>query len=43
MWFLMHVGGGIIRSMVYIEPYYELPDGPDDNEWVTLLCVRCGP
>jgi hypothetical protein len=31
MWFLMHIFGGVIRSMVYIEPYYDIPDSPDDN------------
>ena len=30
MWFLMHVVGGMIRSMTHIEPYYEKPEDPDE-------------
>ncbi len=36
MWFLMHVIGGIIRSMVYIEPYYDIPEKPDDI-WIMVF------
>jgi hypothetical protein len=39
----MHVVGGIIRSMVYIEPYYDLPEDPEKAEWQVLLFERCGP
>ena len=42
-WFCMHIFGGMIRSMVYIEPYYDIPVDPDVPEWKTLLCVLCGP
>ena len=38
MWFLMHVIGGIFRSMLYIEPYFDNPDSPDDNPVFKLLC-----
>lgn len=37
-WFLMHVIGGIFRSMLYIEPYFDNPDSPDDNPVFKLLC-----
>ena len=43
IWFCMHIFGGMIRSMVYIEPYYDIPVDPDVPEWKTLLCVLCGP
>ena len=43
MWILMHVIGGIIRSMVYIEPYYDIPDDPDEPKWKVLLFQKCGP
>ena len=42
-WFMMHIFGGMIRSMVYIEPYYDIPDDPEIPEWRTLLFNRCGP
>ena len=38
MWFLMHVIGGIFRSMLHIEPYFDNPDSPDDNPIYKLLC-----
>lgn len=43
MWILMHVIGGIIRSMLYIEPYYDLPDDADKPDWEVILCEKCGP
>jgi hypothetical protein len=33
----MHVIGGVIRSMVYIEPYYDIPEKPDDIWIMTFL------
>ena len=43
MWILMHVIGGIIRSMVHIEPYYDIPEDPDESQISVLLFQRCGP
>lgn len=43
LWVLMHVIGGIIRSMVHIEPYYDIPEDPDEPEWKVILFQRCGP
>jgi hypothetical protein len=37
MWIAMHVFGGIIRSMVHIEPYYDIPANPDDSPVKVLL------
>jgi len=37
MWVLLHVIGGIIRSMVHIDPYYEIPRNPDEPDWKVLL------
>jgi hypothetical protein len=37
MWFLMHIFGGIIRSLTYIEPYYDLPEDPDEPQWKVFL------
>ena len=39
----MHVIGGITRSMVYIEPYYDIPDDPDKPLWKIVLFEKCGP
>mmetsp|Transcript_19799 Transcript_19799/g.30527 ORF Transcript_19799/g.30527 Transcript_19799/m.30527 type:complete len:91 (-) Transcript_19799:38-310(-) len=36
-WVLMHVFGGIIRSMVHIEPYYDIPEDPDEPEAKVIL------
>ena len=36
-WVLMHVIGGIIRSMVHIEPYYDIPEDPDEPEIKVIL------
>ena len=37
MWFLMHIIGGVIRSMIYIEPYYDIPEDPDTPAWKVIL------
>lgn len=42
-WFLMHVIGGMIRSMVYLDPYYDNPVDPDVSEVQLLLFEKCGP
>ena len=42
-WFLMHVIGGMIRSMVYLDPYYDNPVDPDVSEVQILLFEKCGP
>jgi len=43
MWFLMHVIGGVIRSMVHIEPYYMIPEDPDTPAWKVIMFERLGP
>lgn len=43
MWVLMHVIGGIIRSIIYIEPYYDIPDDPEKPMWKVVLFEKCGP
>ena len=43
MWFMMHYIGGVIRSMIYIEPLYQIPDDPDQAEVWVILCQRLGP
>ena len=42
-WIFIHVFGGIIRSMLYIEPYYDIPDDPDKPMWKIVLFEKCGP
>ena len=37
-WFTMHVIGGILRSMMYMDPHFENPDHPEDNVVTKLLC-----
>ena len=37
LWFIMHIVGGIIRSMIYMDPYYDIPDDPDTPGWKVIL------
>lgn len=37
MWILMHMIGGVIRSMIYIEPYYDIPEDSDTPTWQVIL------
>ena len=37
MWVSMHVIGGITRSMIYIEPYFDIPEDPDTPAWKVVL------
>ena len=43
MWFFMHCFGGIIRSLVYIEPLWLDPDDPQENIIWVLFFRKCGP
>lgn len=37
LWVVMHILGGMIRSMTHIEPYYEAPEDPDAPAWKVLM------
>ena len=43
MWGLLHMIGGVVRSMLPIDPIYESPEDPDVGMGYDLLCLKCGP
>ena len=43
MWVVMHVGGWIAKSVMYVEPYLVEPWDPNGGKVLRVICVNCGP
>eukprot|EP00347_Sterkiella_histriomuscorum_P012281 403369191 len=43
LWILMHFGGTVIRSMLYVDPFLLDPYDPKGNRFYRILCQTCGP
>ncbi|CDW75200.1 UNKNOWN [Stylonychia lemnae] len=43
LWILMHFGGSIVRSMIYIDPFLADPYDPTANRFYRLICQTFGP
>lgn len=43
IWVLMHIGGGITRSIIYVDPFMADPHDPEASKICRCLCISCGP
>ena len=43
IWLLMHFGGTVVRSMLYVDPFLLDPYDPKGNKIYRILCQTCGP
>ncbi len=44
LWFIMHIGGSIARSVINVEPYMASPvEAAEGGSCMRTLCVTCGP
>ena len=43
LWILMHVGGGVMRSILYADPFLSDPEDPTGSKIYGALFKRCGP
>ena len=39
LWFVMHIGGGIIRSMIEVDMSMEFPQNMEGSKWYYWICV----
>lgn len=43
LWVLIHCGGAIIRSILYVDPFLVEPEDPTCSKAYTVICIKCGP
>ena len=43
MWVVMHVGGWVAKSLIYVEPWMSEPWDPKGGKVMRTICVSCGP
>ena len=43
MWVVMHVGGWIAKSLIYVDPYIVEPWDPNRGKILRVICISCGP
>ena len=43
LWVVMHIGGCIVRSMLYTDPFLTEPEDPKGNQILRIIFIRCGP
>ena len=43
LWVLMHFGGFVIRSLLYVDPFLLDPYDPKANRVYRVMCQTCGP
>lgn len=42
-WVLLYVGGWVVRSIIYVDPFFSDPYDPESGAVLRCLCFGCGP